>query len=320
MAFSHKEKLHRISDEHRRRHQRFQAKYREQCDRLFEVLLPQVDAEALTRLTQIGFRFQDDLLTKMERDRKHCLDELAKLDEQFGEELNSVANDEPFLELDKLEEHLDALQPFLKKCFQHPRFEALLLDGYGTSHYPKRFWHFSYYADRRAAQEIEELCEGRSFKSIRREALQALEASQVLKSRIETLQQRRREMVAAVRQKRALEERLRKHPQFWLTLARRQLLELLDADPVAGFEKAQAVAPEESFAWRLSKELCKEHWSFETRFLAPAREALEDGRRGTSQKLLNEYEALAESVQKFDQPNSAQESIDWNALIYRENS
>lgn len=309
-------KLRRTSDEHGRRHKRFQAMYRERCDRLLETLLPRLDAEALARLSQVGLSFSDDLLSMMEKDRQRCLDELADLTRQFGDELDPDSS-EPFGELDKLEEHLCALQPFLKTCFQHPRFEKLLLEGYGTEEYPKRFWHLSYYIDRRAAQEIEELCGGRSFESIRREAIQALEASQVLKQRIETLKQRRRETAGAAGQKRTLEERLSKHPQLWLSLARRRLLESLEADPAGAFEKCRTLAAEESFAWRFSKELCKEHWDLETRLLKPAREALKNGLKGTCRKLLEEYESLAGAIRRFDQPAADKESIDWSALIYR---
>ena len=311
--------LGRLMDEHGKRHQRFQARYRESCEKLLAAVLPNIDPATLAKLTRAGFGFSEELLSLMHNDRQRCEEELAALAQQSaGEsEPESGAVSE---ELVKLEGHLDALKPFLKKCFQHPRFDSLLLEGYGTDEYPKRFWHLSYYMDRRAAKEIEELCDGRSFANIRQEAVQALEASQVLKQRIGSLKERQRATATVARQRKTLQDRLRRHPQLWLAFARRKLRDLLEADPVGNFEKCRTLAAEESFEWRLCKELLKEHWDLETRFLKPAREAQQNGLRGSCQKMLEQYETLAEAMKRFDQPAANQEAIDWNALIYRDDA
>ena len=309
-------KLRRLMDDHGERHQRFQARYREKSDQLLARLLPVVDGAALERLSQAGLRLDAGLLTMMANDRQSCEEELASLALRpgGGSEAHGGGTSE---DLVKLEEHLNALQPFLKNCFQHPRFAQLLLDGYGTNDYPKRFWHLSYYLDRRAAQELEELCGGRSFASIRREAVQALEASQVLKQRIKSLKERQRTVDSVARRKSTLEDRLQRHPQLWLSLARRKLLDVLEADFIESLEKCRVLAPDEAFQWRLSHELCREHCDLETRFLRPAREAQQAGKRGICQELLEEYEALTEVLKRFEQPRESRETIDWNALIYQ---
>lgn len=313
-------KLRRLVEEHGKRHQRFQARYREMTDKLLAGLLPRLDAATLEQLAGVGFFLGDDLLTKMANDRQRCEEELADLAQKLGEGEEAADGEAVPQELDKLEEHLNALKPFLKRCFEHPRFGQLIVEGYGTDEYPKRFWHLSYYVDRRAAQEIEELCGGRSFASIRREAVQALEASQVLKQRIESLKERQRTAETVARQRKTLQERLQRHPGLWLASARRRLQDLLEADPVGALEKCRTLAADQAFEWRLSKELCKEHWDLEVRLLKPAREALESGRRGALQTALAEYDTLVEAFKRYEQPTTRQETVDWKAFIYRDSN
>lgn len=308
-------KVESLSEEHQKRHRHFQALYRDRSARLLETLLPEVSPEALGRLSRVGFGLGGEILKTMTGDRKRCEDELASVEQRWAEESHSTT-ERVAEELDKLEEHLAALQPFLKRCFEHPRFDSLLLEGYGTDQYRKRFWHLSYHMDRRAALEIEEMCDGRSFASIRREAVQALEASQVLKQRIATLKERQRGLVSLAQQKKTLQSRLERHSELWLTLARRKLLELLENDPVGTLEKCGSMAPDELFEWRLFHELCKEHWSLQGRFLDPAREAARKGLKGTYQSLLDEYSSRVEAMRRFGEPVERQEGIDWRALIY----
>ena len=213
--------------------------------------------------------------------------------------------------------HYDNLQPFLKKCFQHPRFDNLLLDGYGSDKYKKRIWHLSYHIDRRAAREIEEMCGGRSFSSIRMEAVQALEASTVLKERIRALKEKRRTQASTLKRKRTLESRLESHTQVWLDSARRRLLEELEENP-ARIEKILALHPESGFEWRLAKELIEEHKSLKEKFLDEAHEALENGRGGRCDFLLMKYEQSSAALKRFDRPDAPKESIDWKSFLYQE--
>jgi hypothetical protein len=307
--------LDRLTDEHGKRHQRFQANYLEKTEKLLACLLPNVEASTLERLSEAGFGFAKEMLQSIERDRERCLAELAALEQQssvFDDGGSAGVADE----LKKLEGHFDALQPFLKTCFNHPRFDELLIEGYGTKEYSKKVWHLSYYLDRRAAKEIEKLCDGRKFSAIRREAIQALEASNVLKDRIRSLKERKKALASMASQRRKLQERLDSHQQIWLASARRRLHALLESDPEGSLEKSRALCPEEAYHWRLAKELCKEHWNLETRFLKPAREARQQGLMATCVKILNEYEPLVEAMKRFDQPTAPGEAIDWKSFIF----
>ena len=161
------------------------------------------------------------------------------------------------------------------------------------------------------------MCGGRSFSSIRMEAVQALEASTVLKERIRALKEKRRTQASTLKRKRTLESRLESHTQVWLDSARRQLLEELEENP-ARIEKILALHPESGFEWRLAKELIEEHKSLKEKFLDEAHEALENGRGGRCDFLLMKYEQSSAALKRFDRPDAPKESIDWKSFLYQE--
>ena len=302
-----------LISEHKSRHQRFQTNHREKAERLLETLLPDIETPTLKRLPELGFTFADRLIVKIKEDRERSLAEMRALEEHPVMAEGCLGE-----ELEKLSGHYDALQPFLKKCFKHPRFDQLLLDGYGTDDYSKKIWHLSYYIDRRAAAELEEMCDGRSFASIRLEAVQALEASTVLKERIQDLKDKRRAQAATERRKRTLAARLESHTQVWLDSARRQLLEELIKNCETVMDNLLEICPEPAFEWRLSREVLSEHKKLWERYLEPAQESLEKGLRNRTDFLLTEYESLSGSLKKFDRLDTPTESIDWKKLIYRD--
>ncbi len=305
----------KILREHDERGNRFRKSYQEKSELLVRELAPDIEEETLVVLREIGFTFIDGLLKKIEKDRHALQAELDSLEEKLTTELGH----EPGClgaELEKLSGHHDALQPFLKKCFAHPRFDELLLDGYGTEAYKKKIWHLSYYLDRRAAREIEKMCDGRSFSAIRSEAIQALEASKVLKERIEALKLKRKLRAAAEKRKRTVQARLESHKEIWLASARRKLLEELESDTSRFLDKLLETAPENAYEWRLNKELLAENAGLWSRFLRPAQEAWQSGKRASSDLLLKEYEEFAESLKRFDRPRKPEESVDWKGIIY----
>jgi hypothetical protein len=306
-------RLRELVSEHKERHRRFRADHREKSNRLLRVLLPNIATSTLQRLPEMGFTFAQGLIKKIKIDRDRCSQELKTLEEHPILQQGCLGE-----ELEKLSGHYDALQPFLKKCFKHPRFDQLLLDGYGTDEYPKRVWHLSYYIDRRAAAEIEEMCEGRTFASIRREAIQALEASTVLKERIKELKQKRKLQASTEKRRKTLVSRLESHTQVWLDSARRQLLEELERKSATIMDNLLEVCPEPAFEWRLSKEILDEHDKLWTNYLNSAQEALEQGQRGRSDFLVKEYEHLSTALKKFDRHETPRESIDWKQIIYRD--
>lgn len=316
MGVSRESSLRELLTEHEERHKRFLDDYRKKSNKLLKALLPNIETSTLRGLTELGFTFVEKLITKIEKDRNRVLRELEALKQHpILEEAGEHGYFET--ELAKLSGHYDNLQPFLKKCFQHPRFDNLLLDGYGSDKYKKRIWHLSYHIDRRAAREIEEMCGGRSFSSIRMEAVQALEASTVLKERIRALKEKRRTQASTLKRKRTLESRLESHTQVWLDSARRQLLEELEENP-ARIEKILALHPESGFEWRLAKELIEEHKSLKEKFLDEAHEALENGRGGRCDFLLMKYEQSSAALKRFDRPDAPKESIDWKSFLYQE--
>ena len=301
--------------EHEERGNRFRKSYKEKSELLVRELAPDIEEKTLGVLQEIGFTFVGGLLKKIEKDRAALEAELDALEDKLTSELGAEPG---YLgaELDKLSGHHDALQPFLKKCFGHPRFDELLLDGYGTDAYKKKIWHLSYHLDRRAAREIERMCDGRSFSSIRNEAVQALEASKVLKERIEALKLKRKLRAAAEKRKRTIQSRLESHKEIWLASARRQLLEELESNTANFLDQLLEATPEIAFDWRLSRELLAENAGLWSRFLRPAQEAWESGKRASSDLLLKEYEECAESLKRFDQPSKPKESVDWKGIIY----
>lgn len=316
MGVSRESSLRELLTEHEERHKRFLDDYRKKSNKLLKALLPNIETSTLRGLTELGFTFVEKLITKIEKDRNRVLRELEALKQHpILEEAGEHGYFET--ELAKLSGHYDNLQPFLKKCFQHPRFDNLLLDGYGSDKYKKRIWHLSYHIDRRAAREIEEMCGGRSFSSIRMEAVQALEASTVLKERIRALKEKRRTQASTLKRKRTLESRLESHTQVWLDSARRRLLEELEENP-ARIEKILALHPESGFEWRLAKELIEEHKSLKEKFLDEAHEALENGRGGRCDFLLMKYEQSSAALKRFDRPDAPKESIDWKSFLYQE--
>ena len=303
--------------EHEERHRRFLDDYRKKSDRLLRALLPDIETDTLQKLPEFGFTFVDKLVKKIEKDRKRCLEELEAL---LKHPILEEAGEQGYFdaELEKLSGHYDNLQPFLKQCFKHPRFDNLLLDGYGTDKYSKRIWHLSYHLDRRAAREIEEICGGRSFSSIRLEAVQALEASTVLKERIRALKEKRTVQASTLRRKRTLESRLESHTLVWLDSDRRKLLEELEENPARSIEKILEVHPERGFEWRLAKELIQEHNTLKEKFLDEAQEALEKGHGGRCDFLMMKYEATEASLKRFDRPETPKETIDWKKFLYQE--
>ena len=316
MGVSRESSLRELLTEHEERHKRFLDDYRKKSNKLLKALLPNIETSTLRGLTELGFTFVEKLITKIEKDRNRVLRELEALKQHpILEEAGEHGYFET--ELAKLSGHYDNLQPFLKKCFQHPRFDNLLLDGYGSDKYKKRIWHLSYHIDRRAAREIEEMCGGRSFSSIRMEAVQALEASTVLKERIRALKEKRRTQASTLKRKRTLESRLESHTQVWLDSARRQLLEELEENP-ARIEKILALHPESGFEWRLAKDRIEEHKSLKEKFLDEAHEALENGRGGRCDFLLMKYEQSSAALKRFDRPDAPKESIDWKSFLYQE--
>ena len=316
MGISREASLREMLTEHEERHKRFLDDYRKKSRRLLKALLPDIETSTLRRLPELGFTFVEKLITKIEKDRNRCLRELEALKQH---PILEEAGEQGYFEteLAKLSGHYDNLQPFLKKCFKHPRFDNLLLDGYGTDKYKKRIWHLSYHIDRRAAREIEEMCGGRSFSSIRMEAVQALEASTVLKERIRALKEKRRTQASTLKRKRTLESRLESHTQVWLDSARRQLLEELEENP-ARIEQILVLHPETGFEWRLAKELIEEHKSLKEKFLDEAHEALENGRGGRADFLLMKYEQSSAALKSFDRPDAPKETIDWKSFLYQE--
>ncbi len=315
MASDPRRRLDQLIDEHTERHQRFQANYRGKTENLLARLLPNIETSTLVALSDAGFAFGAEMIQSIERDRHRCEAELAALEQSHSTE-DGARPGGVGTELEKLEEHFVALQPFLKKCFDHPRFDELLLEGYSTDQYSKKIWHLSYYLDRRAAKEIEQLCDGRTFPVIRREAIQALEASNVLRERIRSLKERKQKLASIAGQKKKLRDRLESHQQIWLASARRRLHDLLEKNPENSLEKCLELCADEAYEWRLAKELCKEHWDLKSRFLQPARVAQDKGLKASSCKLLQDYEPLAEAMKRFDHPTAPRETIDWKSFIF----
>lgn len=88
----------------------------------------------------------------------------------------------------ELNGHLAALQPTLQPCENHPRWQKLTEDGYGTPHYTVGWWRLSYYANWKAGDEIEDLHGGKPFLEILDTYNSARASADVLEARRASVQ------------------------------------------------------------------------------------------------------------------------------------
>lgn len=145
----------------------------------------------------------------------------------------------------ELGHHIEALRPVVEK-FSHPRLQALLDNGYGTDAYATPFWRTSYYADRKAAEEILARCPaGTTFKEAREEYLQSTEALAALESSLAGLQADLDRGIALEKEHGDIVERLRTLREAYLEEARARTASLLLENPplLERIEPLPAAAP-----------------------------------------------------------------------------
>lgn len=90
-------------------------------------------------------------------------------------------------ELKRIRDHQAALVPLIRECHGHPRFALLLKLGYGTGRYATPFWRLSYYADRRAADELCRRTGKKNFAALLRDYEAAMDSYDTLNGRLESL-------------------------------------------------------------------------------------------------------------------------------------
>ncbi|MBS2034900.1 hypothetical protein JST97_07925 [bacterium] len=90
-------------------------------------------------------------------------------------------------ELKRIRDHQAALVPLIRECHGHPRFALLLKLGYGTRAYSTPFWRLSFYADRRAAEELCRRTGKKNFAALLRDYEAAMDSYDTLNGRLESL-------------------------------------------------------------------------------------------------------------------------------------
>ena len=133
----------------------------------------------------------------------------------------------------ELTDHCNALQPALDRC-AHPRLQALLDSGYGTSKDNGSFWNTDHRADGKAAEEIvQRFPEGTTFETVRAEYLEAVASMAVLRSGLEEARAEYEAGVALEREHAEVDERLRTLKDQCLADVRARIIRFLWETPAA---------------------------------------------------------------------------------------
>lgn len=163
---------------------------RQETQELSTRLLPSLDRETVAlaqRRTGLSFLLPT-LFDILEAERQQ-LEERRKQLESLPEFGLSVSESQRLAqaEFKRIREHQAALVPLIRECHGHPRFALLLRLGYGTGRYATPFWRLSFYADRRAAEELCRRTGKKNFAALLRDYESAIDSYETLNGRLESL-------------------------------------------------------------------------------------------------------------------------------------
>ena len=163
---------------------------RQETQELSLRLLPSLDPEVVAlaqRRTGLSFLLPT-LFDILEAERKQIVERRRQL-ESLPEFAVSVSESQRLAqaELKRIRDHQAALVPLIRECHGHPRFALLLRLGYGTGRYSTPFWRLSFYADRRAAEELCRRTGKKNFTALLRDYEAAMDSYETLNGRLDHL-------------------------------------------------------------------------------------------------------------------------------------
>lgn len=163
---------------------------RQETQELSLRLLPSLDREVVAlahRRTGLSFLLPP-LFDILEAERQQIVERRAQL-EGLPEFSLSVSESQRLAqaELKRIRDHQAALVPLIRECHGHPRFALLLRHGYGTGRYSTPFWRLSFYADRRAAEELCRRTGKKNFSALLRDYEAAMDSYETLNGRLDDL-------------------------------------------------------------------------------------------------------------------------------------
>ncbi len=163
---------------------------RQECQELSLRLLPSLDREVVAlaqRRTGLSFLLPV-LFDILEAERKQIVERRQHL-ESLPDFALSVSESQRLAqaEFKRLRDHQAALVPLIRECHGHPRFALLLRLGYGTGRYCTPFWRLSFYADRRAAEELCRRTGKKNFAALLRDYEAAIDSYETLNGRLDHL-------------------------------------------------------------------------------------------------------------------------------------
>lgn len=163
---------------------------RQECQELSLRLLPSLEREVVAlaqRRTGLSF-LQPVLFDILEGERRQIEERRQQL-ESLPEFNLSVSESQRLTqaELKRIRDHQLALIPLIRECHGHPRFALLLRNGYGTGRYCIPFWRLSFYADRRAAEELCRRTGKKNFAALLRDYETAIDSYETLNGRLDDL-------------------------------------------------------------------------------------------------------------------------------------
>ncbi|MBX3169660.1 MAG: hypothetical protein KF760_19815 [Candidatus Eremiobacteraeota bacterium] len=163
---------------------------RQETRKLSVHLLPSLDREVVAlaqRRTGLSFLLPV-LFDILEAERQQIVERRQHL-ESLPEFALSVSESQRLAqaEIKRIRDHQAALVPLIRQCHGHPRFALLLRLGYGTGRYATPFWRLSFYADRRAAEELCRRTGKKNFAALLRDYETAIDSYETLNGRLDSL-------------------------------------------------------------------------------------------------------------------------------------
>jgi hypothetical protein len=169
---------------------RVEDSYRQETRRLALALLPSLEPEVVARAHRsTGLSFLLPSLFEILAAERRQLEERRLHLEGLPEYQVSVSESQRLTqaEVKRIREHQAALTPLIRECHGHPRFATLLRLNYGTARYSTPFWRLSFYADRKAAEELCRRTGKKNFAALRYDYESAMDSYETLNGRLDSL-------------------------------------------------------------------------------------------------------------------------------------
>ena len=163
---------------------------RQETQELSQRLLPSLEVEVVAQAhRRTGLSFLEPSLFEILQQEREQIEARRRQLERMPEFGLSISESQRLAqaEFKRIREHQAALVPLIRECHGHPRFALLLKLGYGTGRYCTPFWRLSFYADRRAAEELCRRTGKKNFAALLRDYSTAMDSYETLNGRLENL-------------------------------------------------------------------------------------------------------------------------------------